>query len=567
MSLTLGGTTYSVPGAYSITKIINQGGNAIPVFNIGVLIANSMSMRPYLLGVGSTPAETADQFILPFSDADSLARAAGNAGDSEMVTAFQYAKKTGGGTIYCLNVRPLTAMTGGVVANATPVTAFTVKTTEKMYGVTANDTSLTIAASVHTIIPPKNVTMLTANSGTTSATISVNQVPTGIRVGDIYFLVSNTVFASVAGQSMTVVSWDATAKTITFSAASSLDCTTAGYARIFQADTDNQEVSSSALTTVALVQAFYAASKYASVTMAAGITLMPVTLAKTYLQQLGSATPATAPAATASDWQAIVSNFQRWNEEFALVNKAYMRVLNLITSDSANHASFSALAVSMRAISKPIACIAGAALGETPAQLYARTFALNTDAFQLAGNGLDGLGAYLSYSPEIFGIRISNAITHNQTNDLIVATTVEVAYYQESTTLETLCNNGVMAIKVSKNGYQIAQGLTTYQNHTNTFNPDTKMTYLVTLRDLADFDLRLMLELLDQFAGADGVTREVLSSAIVQSSELEQNQLQYITGYQIQSITKTGNAWTIQRSVTLAGITDFIGLVNSIIVN
>lgn len=571
MSLVLGGVTYVVPGAYSIQEIINAGGNAIPVFNVGVIIGTGISGVPYLAGIGSPPPLTAPDFILPFSDSALAKQYFGDVGDSNIITAMNFAKKTGAGTVYAINVNPLTALTGGLVANAAPVTAFTLNTTLKQYGVKANDTSLTIATSIHTIIPPKNVTLLTANSGT-GKTISVasSDVIDRLVVGATVYINSNGYVAPVA---KIIESKDSVAKTITFTVALATTALIADYARIYQEDTDNQEVSSAALTTPALVEAFYAASEYANIVIAAGVTLMPVTLAKTSFQLLTAATKATSPAATASDWQAIADNFQRWNEEFAIVNKKYMRVLNIVTSDAANHVSFATLATSMRNISKPIAVIAGVALGDyllatsNAANPITRAKALNTDAIQLAGFGLDGYAAYLSLAAEIFGIRISNAITHNQTNDLLVASTVEKAYYQEETALETLCVNGVMAIKMTQTGFKIAQGLTTYQDHAVTFNPDTKMTYLVTLRDLADFDLRLMLELLDQFAGADGVTREVLSSAVVNASETELNQLGYITAYQIQSITKDGNAWTIERSIALESPTDFIGLINTIIVN
>ncbi len=58
---------------------------------------------------------------------------------------------------------------------------------------------------------------------------------------------------------------------------------------------------------------------------------------------------------TATDWQAIAAAFPRWNEEFAIANKFYMRVIGLVTSDAANQASFSALAVTMRTNGKPVA--------------------------------------------------------------------------------------------------------------------------------------------------------------------------------------------------------------------
>ncbi len=136
---------------------------------------------------------------------------------------------------------------------------------------------------------------------------------------------------------------------------------TGNYARIFQEDTDNEEVSD-ALTTPALVTAFYGTSKYLSVAISAGITTMPETMSKTCIQNLTSATMATSPAATTGDWQNCADDFNRWNNEFALVNKVYMRVIGLTTTDAANHGAFADLAVAQRKLNKPIAVVAGCEL-------------------------------------------------------------------------------------------------------------------------------------------------------------------------------------------------------------
>src|SRR3990167_6323053 len=331
MSLNLAGKTYFVPGIYSITRVINLSGVALAPFNIGVIIGSQQKGKPYTVGTGSTPI-TADQFIPGYSDITAHIADYGNEGDNEIATFFRYAKKAGAGMIFTLGVAPTTACKDGEVSNVTPVVA--IKITSRGYGAWANDTSLTIVASVHTIIPPKNTTFLTANSGTGS-TVFVNNV-TPYRVGDTVLLTDNVYAAPV---SKVIQSINTVAKTITFTTVISASALIANYARIFQEDVDAQEISV-ALDTPDKVLDFYGKSKVLSAVIATGITIMPVTLAKTYVQNLTGATKATSPAALAADWQNVADNFQRWNEEFALVNKFYLRVIGLASSDAANHAAF-----------------------------------------------------------------------------------------------------------------------------------------------------------------------------------------------------------------------------------
>ena len=72
MGLNLDGKSFFVPGAFAVTKILQLGGQALPVFNVGVIIGKQMKGAPYTQGTGSTPAKTADQFIQPYSDVNDL---------------------------------------------------------------------------------------------------------------------------------------------------------------------------------------------------------------------------------------------------------------------------------------------------------------------------------------------------------------------------------------------------------------------------------------------------------------------------------------------------------------
>ena len=558
MGLNLDGKSYFVPGAFAVTKILQLGGQALPVFNVGVIIGKQMQGTPYTVGSG-TPTQTADQFIQVYSDVNALIADFGDEGDCEITTFFKQAKAQGAGTVFVIGGAPLTGVTGAAVPNATPATAFTVAS--RGFGAQQNDIQLTIAASVHTIIPPKNVTFLTADSGTGS-TISVKNVKP-YHVGDTVYLVDNAYAAPVA---CTIDGIDTLNSALTLHSAISASALVANYARIFQKDADNQEVSA-ALTTVSAVQNFYANSANLSATMAGGITLMPVTLSATFIGDLGSAVKATSPAMTGTDWQNIANNFPRWNEEFATVNKFYMRVIGLVTSDAGNQASFAALAVTMRTNGKPVQIVTGAALSVADGSVPALTLALNTDDVQFAARGLDGLPAYKSLAGQLFGIRLANSVAHNQTNDDIVCSTVEKAYSVLDPVLATMCNAGAVVPVMTKTGYKVSQGLTTYQDHSSTFNPTSRKTYLVMCRDLADFSLRATLEVLDAQVGADGVTAPVLSAVVRQVLETLKSGYGYILDYKINRIYKQGNAFVVDRSVSIDTPTDFIGLIDTIIVS
>jgi hypothetical protein len=649
MALVLDGITYLVPGVYSVTKIIQEGGSALPVFNVGVIIGEGVRGTPYTVGHG-TPTQTADQFILPFTNTSDLIKQAGLEGDSSAVTFMRYAKKTGAGKVFFLNARPLTKLTGGVVQNAvtgsvtaissvtaggtlyrvgdiltittggtgatasvatidtggvvltvTLLTAGSGYTTgaakattvspsggsgctlnigsvatgqntltyaSKDYGAFVNDASLTIATSVHTIIPPKNSTLLTTNSGT-GKTIFVGDVTLyQSQIGATVYITSNAYAAPVA---KVIESVDTTNKSITFTTTIASSALTTDYARIFQEDTDNEEVSDT-LDTAAKVTSFYAASKNLSVAIAAGITTMPATLSKTYIQNLTSATKATSPATSAGDWQNIADDFNRWNNEFALVNKVYLRVIGLTTSDASNHGAFSDLAVAQRAINKPIAVIGGCELGNYALATsnsdhpIKRAIALNSENFQLAGFGLDGNSAALSLAGEMFGIRLSNSINHNQTWDDIVASTAEKSFAQDDADYQPYITAGVVSILGTPTGFKVSQGVSTYQDQNTTFNPNTKKTYLIANRDVADFDLRTLIELLETANGGDGITKEFLSSLVVNQSELLVS-AGIIKSYSITEITKSGNAWTVKRQASIDSPTDFIGLENTLLVN
>jgi len=565
MSLFLGGRTFFVPGAYGMTKVINAGGNAMPVFNCGIVIAKQVKGLPYLEGVGDPASKTGADIIQGYSDTQEAINVFGE--DSELVTFFRYAKKGGAGTIFTLGVNPLTKLSDVVVKNLTDA-SFTLKS--KGWGAQENDVQLTIAESIHTVIPPKNLAFLSADAADTDTIISVVNIGTKFRIGETILITDNAL--TTGPISATIVALNTDTNQIVLDAALGKDLTKVAYARVFQPDTEKQEVST-ALTTTTLLRDFYANSLILELQEVVEEVVPPETLAATYLGTVTDATQATSPEAQAEDWQSIVDNFHRWNEEFALINKIYLRVIGLATSDAANQAAFRDLANLMRTLNKPVAIVTGAGVGDylladsESNSLVKRTLTLNSDDVQLAGVGLDGLPASLSYAGELFGIRLASDIIHNQTNDVVLALTVERAYFREDASYEKFVRAGIVMIQMSKVGWSVSQGVTTYQDHSVSFNTQTKKTYLITLRDLADFDLRGILETMDALAGEDGVTQQTVSVAAIGFGEKLKNDYKYITDYKIDRIYKEGNAWKVDRSVALDSPTDFIGITNTIVVD
>jgi hypothetical protein len=361
------------------------------------------------------------------------------------------------------------------------------------------------------------------------------------------------------------------ANKVTFTAAVTVSALVTDNARLFMDDTVNQEVSATALTTVAAVQAFYANSKIVTCTIASGITLMPVTFASARLRASAGVTLGTWVDATATDWTNIANNFQRWNDEIAAVYKYYIRVVGAMVSTYTIHPTLATMAATLRTNGNPIKVITGCALADyaltTSDNSYpvVRAQTLNNDDILLAGFGLDSLAAYKTLAGEIFGMVLANNVGHNLTHDQVVCTTVEKAYGQADTTYLTFIQAGVIAIQSTKNGYVISQGVTTYQDQTTTFNTVTKRTYLSSMRDLADYDTIAANQTLQNYVGADGVTATVVAKVL---TDLANQEIQsgIILSAAIISIVQSQNAWIATRQVTIPTPTDFVGVVTQIIV-
>ena len=567
MSLNLLGKVYYVPGVYSVTQIINLGGNQIPAFNIGVIIGKHQSLKPYTVGTGSTPT-AAPGFILPFSDLASLTAAGGPEGDSEILTFARYAKSVGAGQFFALGVDPHT-QAALPVPNATPVTAFTLKPIK--WGATANDITLAITASVHTLTPTKNVTALTVNSGT-GVSVSVKNSSL-YHIGDTVYIASNAV-GGYTPQALIVGAIDTTpgANTVTFTTAVTVSALVTDNARLFMDDTANQEVSSAALTTVALVQAFYASSKIVTCTMAPTVTLMPVTFASARLRVSAGVTLGTWVDATPTDWVNIANNFQRWNDEIAASYKFYMRVVGASVASATIHATLAAMATTMRTNGNPIKVVTGCALADYAAATSAANYpvvraqTLNTDEILLAGAGLDSLDAYKTLAGEVFGQILAGNVGHNLTHGQVACTTVEKSYGQLDATYLTFVQSGVIMIQSTKFGYVLSQGVTTFQNQATTFDQTTGRTYLSACRDLADYDTMAANQALLNQVGADGVTANAIAIILNNLGVLELQMGIVIAQPVTLSIVKSGNGWIATRQVQIGAPTDFIGVITQIIV-
>ena len=415
------------------------------------------------------------------------------------------------------------------------------------------------------IIPTKNEKVLTANFVSGQSHIYVNSVE-GLSAGlsvDIMTQAGKIATAVILSVSTVYNSTNHGYKVFFTAAITNATITTANYARIMQPDTDNQYTITFSAADWNLDNIVHVLNEEQSeliFSVASAAVLVPSSVTTGYIGLIASAVLGTNPAVSTTDYTEIASLFPDWSFEFERVNLCNIRNILLITPTHAIHLVYRDLAPMMAniEIKKPIKVFAGVDLGETTvSSLIAYTAALNTDTFVLAACGLDGKAAYKSLACQAFGINIANPISHNMTRDLVVCSTVE----KEWTLLEAkkLTQKGIFTVLASKSGHRIIQGITTYQDHTTSWNAQDEKTYLIRQRDLGDYYHITLLQNLDILIGADGVTKENVSlSANITSSKLQDEG--YIDNYVIEDIKKVELGWEIKTIIVLTDQTDFIGL-------
>jgi hypothetical protein len=567
MPITIGGLTYDVPDVYGYIQVKRTGGIALPSFQNILFIGKAKKGMPF-----NATGKIGSEIIKAFNSVTDVEEYYGN---SDLSVAYNYAKMGGAGVAYFVNVAPLTLASATLKDDAgTPVATMTVTPKDKFYGAAGNDISVTVGVATDdvtfTIIPPKFTKFLSANGASSGLSVTLEDV-SGLNVGQSVKMNDN---AAAAPEVLTIASINTDTKVVTFTTALTANHTTANYARIFVEDTDNQEVKTFDSTSATFVQDALAWINGGQILNATrGDTQtgdLATAVTKVYLQNVASATKGTSPDPTetaSGDYDDCAAALPALIESFSNYTGVRLRLFSLLTSNSAVHAVYKALAATMRNVpmQMSIQVISGCATGDVALasseanNSINRAKALNTDEFLLAAFGLDDLPAYLSLAPQVAGIMSINGVGHNLTNDVISATKVEkhLGLFNQETETAPLLRAGLLVVKTGIDGFKLVQGLNTYQWRNSIWNEVDKKTYLVRERQIVDYIYEAYRIGMKIGVGADNYTPDI---AIVQGNEiLKQFVGLYISEYKITRAYKVGNAVHTEFSIKIINTTDFIG--------
>jgi len=564
-----------IPGAYGRARVVTDRGLPNDPFQVGVMIGRQMHGVPYNAnGADGKGSETLYQLAQSSADIHAL-----TGYDSVLSEAFEAAKVAPGNPLpraYFIGISPTTKSSATIPDDAA---GDSIDLISKDWGAATGDIQITIVAggavnSIKiTLTPPKDVAYLSADSGTDKV-IEVNRIMPFMRAGATVYLTDN----STAAVSKVIESVDAANKRITFTSAISSGVTKANNARIYLEDSDNAETSGDLLT-LDDVESFFAKSTLVAGTRSDGATDIPDTIAKTAFKELTGATAGTSPEPQASDWTALMDMMDTIINEFAIETGFQMRVFYPVTPTHSIHVAWATYAATRRQAGMPISVVVGGDLSEVdftadsaPTDPIDKLRAINSEDVQVCFGGLDSVAPYKSFAAQLFGIRCSNSVLHNQTRDQVKVATPE-AYWQEGeSNAELLINAGATFLTVPtlnpRAGFVIAKGQNSLQsqNAGSTWNADGT-TWLIRQRDLADISQRLTLQVLDAMTGSDGANGQGVTEAQARSAvvnvidQLGPEGRGYVTDGQIQSIVKDGEGWQVAVNYTLPGETNYFGVV------
>lgn len=561
--ITIGGKTFRVPGVYGTTEVINVGNVTLPAFNNILFIGGAKKGIPYN-ATGKTGADKIKSF-------SSITDAKKYFGVSDLTKAFAYAKLGGAGTAFFINVANLTKASCIIKDNdGAPANTFSLTPVDEFYGAAGNDISLTVATAnnliTFTIIAPKTTKFLSANADVASYELFLDDVE-GLYVNQSVKLVDND---DTTPQATTITAVDSVNSRITIADLPDTAFATAKYGRLFIEDTDNQKVKAFA-DTVTINEVLEWINESGIVIAARGsyTGLVPTTLAKTYLQNVASAVKGTSPAATETvggDFDLFAESAAQIIEEFSNDTKIRLRLLNLLSSDSAVHAVYIALANSMRnEMQYSIQIITGSALGDidlatsNAGNPISRAKSANNSDFILAGMGIDSKAAYMSLAPYVAGIMSANSVKRNLTSDVITAITVEKLFGKSNVAeQEAYLNNGVLIVGSGKDGKYIVQGVNTYQNQDTIWNADDDTSYLIQQVQLRDYVFEAYASQMGSGVGADVYTP---TTARVKGLGILKTLFDggFLTAYKMLRAWKEANSVKTKPSVKLLQGNDFVG--------
>jgi len=480
--------TYQIPGVYGSIKVVNQVAAAPPAFNIALIIGKGDKGQPYDV-VTTSPVRL-------YSRQNEVNDYYG--ADSDIAQAFEYFKKHGGLSAYCLNASDATKGTGSLQDSG-----------------------------------PANVINLTAaNWGDYSASI-------GLTV--------------VNGGSSVVIT-------------------------ITDPDDSGIRVVSGSLTTLDACVSWInenAADYFVAVKETAA-TNLPDTFTGPLFSNTSGYVAGTDPAPDSDDYDAIIAALPDWIEEFDI-----RLICPVVNESGANQHSiyqaFRDLAISQRTAGKPVQVVCGGLTGDidpTAGDVTDPTFranAYNNQDVILVSPGIDSLDPYKSSAPAVLGLLNAHGVAHNMTRDVVVASTLETKY--STTNLELLIDGGVLVFGFNKDGYHVKKGVNTLQANTLNWNISTKTTYLPMQRAIADYILKYFKDDLEQFIGADGVTKNQLAGRCARDwdslvknvdpslfGENTADALENGLPYKTDNIVATTEGWLVNLSFVPSLETNYIGL-------
>lgn len=575
--ITVDGQQKLIPGAYGQVNIVSNVGAAIPDFNVGAVLASAEKGTPYNFVSGSLKkqVETTRPVFTEYGGSSQVAKVAGE--DSELATAFRYAKKHGLTRCYVAIINALTRPEANLLDS---VPAAAIRVFSKEFGAPLNWTKIAVTANggdrTITVTPVKSYVMLTANATLGSNRIKVKSIDR-LKVGQKWWVAANDTTPQELEIKELSSRLDANGQYeyfVTFTANLAAAHSTAQYALMFQEDTNNTNVSPALTTNEAIVDWFNSAlSKYLGATKTTDTLI--AALSATYIGKITGATQGTSPDPAGGDWTSFFDLMDTELTNFEVSEKRRMRLFLQVDGTPSNHLKFRDFLIARRNLRKPMAGICGTLWGSVaidaggdtnPTTLAA---ALNNQDTQFATGGGDYLDGYLTHGPALFGLRIGNTPAHNLTRDKIVFSTLEKMWDEDGAgQISKLLRFGCSAIDRNRDGFFIVQGINTLQANDFVWNTDTEDTAFPMNRDLADLVERTVLEWLNaEHVGADNVTSATLAVGLQATfKKLKDN------GFLKEGITKSilpnseGNGFDVEWDAKQPNQNDFFRVTMNIIV-
>jgi hypothetical protein len=340
-------------------------------------------------------------------------------------------------------------------------------------------------------------------------------------------------------------------------------------------DSSDKEISG-ALSTLDACVAFLNTSNWVTAVKEDGASTLPDDVDDT-LENLPSGTAGTSPDPDGDDYDNIIALLPSHIQEKdirLICPVAYETLAN----QQAILVAFRDFAISQRDTEeRPIQIVCGGLLGDidltkTGATDYdnpvKRTAALNNQDVILAVGGIDGKAPYISSAPGVLGMLAANAIAHNLTRDVVVASTLEKKW--TTTQLEMLLDAGCIPIGFRNTSYFIVKGVNSLQANTQSWNESNQTTYLPMQRAIVDYIQKTLVDGIDaNFIGTDGVTEEKIRVYCFNTFEtLADIEPELFSEYKIESIERSGTeGWEVKWAIIPAMETNYIGCTTQVIVS